>query len=457
LTEILFERGLAKVVFATETMSLGIHMPARSVVIQGVRKRSEAGFRRLSLNELTQMAGRAGRRGIDPEGKCLIALDSPEAEDDTRQLLRGAPEPIQSQFRVGYSSAALLVDLYREPAAVRRVIESSFGQFQNRRQMARLEAERAELLTRLAKADGIESPCCTLVDLLRYREQRSALETERERVRRLGLGGKGKGRRSATEGAPWSEGLHEARQRLEAMALEMSQVPCHRCPHRGAQERQLKRSDRVRQALEDRGRSLRDLRESYWDQCLRVVEVLRHFGCLDGATLLPAGRLIASLRHDNELLVARVAFSGLLDGLPPAETAALLACVVEEPRETETLFARQVLKRLPHLRRRVQALESLAAEVDRVQQSRRVFRPVSMHTTYLAATYEWAAGEENWIRLIRDHFGGHEGDLIRAFRRLIDLHRQLAESPELPDALRATLRAAVKMLDRGIVLESALI
>jgi ATP-dependent RNA helicase HelY len=457
LTEVLFERGLVKVVFATETMSLGIHMPARSVVIQGVRKRSEAGFRRLSLNELTQMAGRAGRRGIDPEGKCLIALDSPEAEDDTRQLLAGSPEPIQSQFRVGYSSAALLVDLYREPAAVRRVIESSFGQFQNRLRMVRLEAERAELLTRLVTAEGIESPCCTLVDLLNYREQRIALEAERERVRRLGLGGKGKARRGGSEGLPWSEGLHEARQRLEAMALALSQIPCHRCPHRGAQERQLKRSDRVRQALEERARSLRDLRESYWDQCVRVVEVLRHFGCIDGATLAPMGRLIASLRHDNELLVARVAFSGLLDGLPPAETAALLACVVEEPRETETLFARQILKRLPHLRRRVQALESLAAEVDRVQQSRRVFRPVSLHTTFLAATYEWAAGEEDWIRVIRSHFGGHEGDLIRAFRRLIDLCRQLAESAELPAPLQTALRDAVKMLDRGIVLESALI
>jgi ATP-dependent RNA helicase HelY len=68
-------------------MSLGIHMPARSVVIQGVRKRSEAGFRRLSLNELTQMAGRAGRRGIDPEGKCLIALDG---KRKTTRHARGA-------------------------------------------------------------------------------------------------------------------------------------------------------------------------------------------------------------------------------------------------------------------------------------------------------------------------------------------------------------------------------
>jgi ATP-dependent RNA helicase HelY len=457
LTEVLFERGLVKVVFATETMSLGIHMPAKSVVIQGVRKRSDAGFRRLMLNELTQIAGRAGRRGIDPEGKCVIALDSPEAEDEVRQLLAGSPEPIQSRFRVGYSSAALLVDIYREPAAVRRIIESSFGQFQNRTRIQALEAERTELLTKLAAAEGIRTPCCTIADLLAYREKRAALEEERERVRRSGLGGKRKGRRRGETGSPWAEDLHAARQRLEAMALELAATPCHRCPHRANQERLLKRSDRVRQAIEGRGQTLRELKESYWEQFLRVDEVLRHFGCLEDSTLTPIGRLIASLRHDNELLVARVAFSGLLEGLQPAEAGALLSCLVEEPRETESLYARQLFKRLPHLRRRVQGLEGLAAEVLRVQQSRRVNRPVSMHATFLAVTYEWIDGEEDWIRLIRNCFGGHEGDLIRAFRRLIDLCRQLIDSPELSETLRASLLQAVTMLDRGIVLESALI
>jgi ATP-dependent RNA helicase HelY len=458
LTEVLFERGLVRVVFATETMSLGIHMPAKSVVIQGIRKRTDIGFRQLMQNELTQMAGRAGRRGIDPEGKCLIALDAPEAEDEARQLLAGAPEPIQSRFRVGYSSAALLVDLYRDPAAVRRVIESSFGQYQNRQRIRVLERERAELLSRLAKTEGISSPCCAITDLLAYREKRAALEADRERARRLGLGGKRGGRRrGATGGSPWSEGLHEARQRLEVMALELSQMPCHRCPHRGDHERLLKRSDRIRQTLEGRGESLRNLEQSYWEQFLRVVEVLRHFDYLTDSTLSPEGRLIASLRHDNELLVARMAFSGLLDGLQPAEAAALLSCLVEEPRETETLYARELLRRVPHLRRRVQALEALAGEVERVQQGRRVDLPISMHTTYLAVTYEWTAGEEDWIRLIRNFFGGHEGDLIRVFRRLIDLCRQLIDSPELPAALHASLVQAVRMLDRGIVLESALI
>jgi len=461
LVEGLFERGLVKVVFATETMSLGIHMPAKSVIVQGIRKRTDVGFRQLTLNELTQMAGRAGRRGIDVEGKCLIALDAPEAEEEVRQLLAGEPEPVQSRFRVGYSSAALLVDIYREPGAIRRVIESSFGQYQNRRRIRVLEAERAELLTRLAKTEGIRSPCCAITDLLAYREKRAALEAERERVRRLGLGGQRGGRRRGGAGGPalggWSESLHEARQRLEAMALDLSRLPCHRCPHRGDQERQLKRSDRIRQALEGRGQTLRDLEQSYWEQFLRVVEVLRHFAYLTDSRLSPEGRLIASLRHDNELTVARVAFSGLLEGLQPAETAALLSCLVEEPRETETLFARELLKRIPHLRRRVQALEALADEVARVQQNRRVNLPVSMHTTYMAVTYEWTAGEEDWARLIRTFFGGHEGDLIRAFRRLIDLGRQLIDSPELPDTLRSCLTQAVRMLDRGIVLESALI
>ena len=461
LTEVLFERGLVKIVFATETMSLGIHMPAKSVVIQGIRKRSDLGFRQLTLNELTQMAGRAGRRGIDPEGKCLLALDAPQAEVEVRELLAGRPEPIQSRFRVGYSSAALLVDLYREPAVIRRVIETSFGQFQNRQRIQVLEAERGELLTRLARAEGISSPCCSITDLLAYREKRAALEVERERVRRLGLGGRegrrarGGGRRGT--GSPWVENLHEARQRLEAMALALSGLPCHRCPHRGHQEQLLKRSDRIRRALEGRGQALRELKESYWEQFLRVVEVLRHFGCLEDSTLSPPGRLVGSLRHDNELLVARVAFSGLLEGLPPAETTALLSCLVEEPREIETLYARHLFKRLPYLKRRVQVLETLAEEVGRVQRARQVSLPVSMHTTLLAATYEWTDGEEDWVRLIRDCYGGHEGDLIRAFRRLIDLCRQLMDSPELSSDLRSSLQQALPMLDRGIVLESALI
>src|SRR2546426_8980215 len=94
-------------------------MPARSVVLQGVTKRTDRGFRALSHNELTQMAGRAGRRGIDPEGKCVIALDARDGVEDLLRVVDGSPEPIERQFKLGYGSAALLLGTGAPPEALR--------------------------------------------------------------------------------------------------------------------------------------------------------------------------------------------------------------------------------------------------------------------------------------------------------------------------------------------------
>lgn len=463
LTEVLFERGLVQVVFATETMSLGIHMPAKSVVIGGLRKRTDLGFRGLTVGELFQMAGRAGRRGIDQEGTCLLTLDSAETVEDAVRLVRGDPEPIDSRFRIGYSSAALLIEMQRDPEAIRKTIEKSFGQFQNRRKIEASRREQEELICRLADTEDTASPCCPVSTLIEYRERRAALEQERERLGMLRVATakagrrRGRGRRSAGSPTFFWGNYEESRVKVDAMALALSQMPCHRCAERSLRERQLKQSRRLGQMLERHHQTQQQLQNSYWEQFLRIVGIFQHFDYLDGGRLRAEGRLIASLRHDNELLVARVAFSGLLNGLSPEELAALLSCLVEEPRTTEQPAARLFLRDQAHVRRRVKTLEELSQEVDGVQRSFQVQLPVSMHTTYLAATHRWVSGEDNWPALVEQSFGGHEGDLIRAFRRLIDLCRQLEESPELPTDLTRTLARATAMLDRGIVLESALI
>jgi superfamily II RNA helicase len=371
LTEVLFERGLVQVVFATETMSLGIHMPAKSVVIENLRKRSDYGFRTLRVGELTQMAGRAGRRGIDSNGMCLVVVEGREALNEALRLIKGEPEPIESRFRIGYSSAAMLIQSLHDPQAIRKTIERSFGQFQNR-QRIRL------------------------------------LETERERF------------------------LHQ-------------------------RERRGKHSKQAWPALEQRTRQLALLQDSYWDEFLRITAILHRFGCLKAGELSSEGRLVATLRHDNELLVARVLFSGVLDGLVPAELAALLSCLSEESREGEVRYSWSLLKQHRDLQERLQSMGRLAQELHEVQRAHQVTLPVSVQVGYLAASYRWASGEEDWAGLVREAYGGHEGDLIRAFRRLIDLCRQLAESPEVEASLREQLWNTVSALDRGIVFESALI
>ena len=466
LTETLFERGLTRVVFATETMSLGIHMPAKSVVLQDLTKRSDYGFRTLSHNELTQMAGRAGRRGIDPEGKCIIGLDAPETVEEVLHLIRKRSEPIDSQFRIGYSSAALLVLTYKNPDDIRRNIESSFGQFQNQKRIQVIEQEIAELTGRLERTRRVDIPCCTVEELLAYQAKRQELETLTQDLHRLRPGRPQFGRRGRRRGRSFPRveevppAVHdyvELKRRIAEKGLALAELRCHRCKERHRLEKALKRERRLTEAIRNQTRTLDHLRNTYWEQFLRVLEVLTRFGYLRDRTLTQEGLLIAGLRHDNELLVARVVFSGALDKFRPNELMALLSCVVEEPREIETAFARRLLKRQPHLRHGIRQIEGLAREVTDVQQAHRVFLPVSMHTTYLSAAYEWAAGEEDWMYVVEEHYGGHEGDLIRAFRRLIDLARQLLESPELPPVLKGELQAGVRSLDRGIVFESALI
>src|SRR5213592_3148206 len=197
LIELLFERGLCKVVFATETMSLGIHMPAKSVVLQSLTKRTDRGFRSLTHNELTQMAGRAGRRGIDPEGKCVMALDVRDGLEDMMRVVDGPPEPILSQFKLGYGSVALLLATGQDMATIRRTVESSFGQYQNLKKIRGLEAEVASLEMAVEDARRFTAPCGDFSRIGRYRAARAQVEQQRMARGRAGRHG-----RSVAEAEP---------------------------------------------------------------------------------------------------------------------------------------------------------------------------------------------------------------------------------------------------------------
>jgi superfamily II RNA helicase len=126
--EACFTQALVKVVFATETLALGINMPARSVVIEELTKYSGAGHAALTPGEYTQLTGRAGRRGIDEVGYAVV-LASPFHNFDDVARLAGAPgRAVTSSFRPTYNLAVSLVRRY-ERAEAYRVVTSSFAQY----------------------------------------------------------------------------------------------------------------------------------------------------------------------------------------------------------------------------------------------------------------------------------------------------------------------------------------
>jgi superfamily II RNA helicase len=199
------------------------------------------------------------------------------------------------------------------------------------------------------------------------------------------------------------------------------------------------------------------LASSYWTEFERVTRVLEHFGCVWEGTIALEGQIVAALRHDNELLLARALSSRAFHGASPAESALLLSCVIEEPRQADPSIVRSFLRRHPDIRKRIRNLEHTVQEVVDAQEAHGVDIGTPFQIQFVPSVYRWAHGEENWARLVQQSYGGHEGDLIRAFRRLIDLCRQVTEIDLVPEALRSTMSEAAYLLDRGIVFECALV
>ena len=198
-------------------------------------------------------------------------------------------------------------------------------------------------------------------------------------------------------------------------------------------------------------------RGAYWQEFLRVVEVLEQFGAVRERALEPKGRLIAGLRHDNELMVAEAVWRRIFEDVTPAEAAAVCSALLEESRSGEPMIARTFLKRNGKLRRKVDSLIAVADAVFQAQRGRHLAMPISVQPGFMPSVYRWASGDDDWSGIVESAFGGHEGDLIRAMRRLIDLLRQLADSDEVPPMVVRLLAQAARTIDRGIVYDSALI
>ena len=152
LVEILFQRGLVKVLFATETFAMGVNMPARSVVFASTRKNDGTGFRNLLSGEYTQMSGRAGRRGLDATGVVILmhSDDLPDVNGLNKMIL-GQSRKLQSQFRITYS---MVLNLLRvEALKVEEMIKRSFSENATQRLLPQQQDKLRQFEGRIAELE----------------------------------------------------------------------------------------------------------------------------------------------------------------------------------------------------------------------------------------------------------------------------------------------------------------
>ena len=179
--EELFSAGLVKVVYATETLALGINMPARTVVLESVRKWNGSAHVTLTPGEYTQLTGRAGRRGIDVEGHAVVLASDDLEPDFVSSLASRRTYPLVSAFRPTYNMAVNLLGRSTRSRA-REVLESSFAQFQADRGVVELAARARAKRRGLAELE--ERMHCHLGDFREYAAlRRSIAEAQSELAR----------------------------------------------------------------------------------------------------------------------------------------------------------------------------------------------------------------------------------------------------------------------------------
>ena len=160
IVETCFERNLLAVVFATETLALGVNMPARSVALDRFTKYSDAGRQFLTSGEFSQMTGRAGRRGLDDEGHAIVCFAPEVALHDVARVALAPPADLHSSFRPTYNFTANLINHFEYDTAV-EVVRRSYAQFEtdhrttgSRRSLSDQLIARHHVLEHFGCADG---------------------------------------------------------------------------------------------------------------------------------------------------------------------------------------------------------------------------------------------------------------------------------------------------------------
>ncbi|KAL3642841.1 Helix-loop-helix protein 2 [Castilleja foliolosa] len=154
LVELLFQEGLVKALFATETFAMGLNMPAKTVVFTSVKKWDGDSHRYIGSGEYIQMSGRAGRRGKDERGICIIMVDDQMEMNTLKDMVLGKPAPLLSTFRLSYYSILNLMSRAEGQFTAEHVIRHSFHQFQHEKTLPDIEKKVSQLEEEAATLDA---------------------------------------------------------------------------------------------------------------------------------------------------------------------------------------------------------------------------------------------------------------------------------------------------------------
>ena len=422
--EELFQRGLLKAIFATETLALGINMPARTVLLEKLTKWNGEAHVPITPGEYTQLTGRAGRRGIDFEGNAVV-MWSPTVDSATAAGLAATRTyPLRSSFSPTYNMSINLLERYGRERA-RNSLKSSFAQFQADRAVVGLDKQIRKNENAIAEYRTEE--LCHLGNFSEYAKLRREIKQAEVLL----------SKRSRID----NKQRAHLEQELSGYRRAMKAHPCHSCNDRESHARIAERADRLireNEGLIARVENRTNVIAKTFD---KVTQVLNTLDYLQGDSVTPSGKMLSKIYAESDLSIAETLNSGVLDKLSDIEIASVLSIFLFETRKPEDpkIPNANVQDALSQIVSIWSKLHNLESEYDLKTQKEPDFG-------FCWIAFRWGGG--HGLNSVLRNSDLSVGDFVRAVKQLIDLLNQVAGARS---ELREKCLSAIKKLDRGVV------
>ena len=507
IVERCFALGLIKIVFATETLAVGVNMPARTVVIDRLTKYDGTSHVMIKPSDYSQLTGRAGRRGIDTRGTAFVVWEPFVSFDAVHQLVTSKAFHLSSSFRPTYNMATNLIATTSEIQAT-HLLNLSLAQFQSARdvvhlqaRIGRLELQRQRLLREFDDSEELAHAYMTLL-AERSSSAKGSVRSDAFSLIRLGdvINGDELGVREALLVIAKSERKSKVRLTLigtragvvhvssDDVTLRPRVLGHHDLPHpysptsstfqeralellnhRGSPTRNVQ-TPVVEATVDDddpryreRMRAAKDLVKVDSDRVKLLDQIDKSQGAIvarfralqrlltdhefvEGWSLTQKGEVLRSIFHECDLVIAESAWRGLFDGLTAPELCGVMSCFVFEPRgDDETIVKISGLAG-----ERVKQIERLSASIREDEKACGITQHRGLHRGFFEIARDWCAGSQLEDVLTDDL---QPGDFVRTMRQIADLLRQIGNASQNDDTKRLATQAS-QSIQRGVVLAS---
>ena len=434
LVEKLFQQGLIKVVFATETLAAGINMPARSTVISSTSKRTDSGHRMLTASEFLQMSGRAGRRGMDDVGYVTIVGTQFQSPEEVAELVLSDANPLESRFSPSYSMVLNLLQRFSLEEA-KELILKSFGYFSSGTRLHPLLKLQEQIKSEMKEREFVCPFKLCDNELHEYDKIRHIYVQNRQTYKKICKQERSKNRPLSAEAVKFGK-------ETKAMLEKMHSFKCDNCKLYKKHSKNIEVLTRFSIRLTKLDKEIEKQRDIFWNKFLAHRNVLIDMGYLKDDYPTAQGMTTSQIRSENELFIAEIIFSNVLDNLSPAELASVICAITTEDLRIDIPY----LPISQTVRKTLNQIRNIRRKLEKIQNRHSVEAPMYINPYFSALIELWVNGAE-W-ETITEQIDMGEGDIVRSFKRVVDVLRQFTTIDNVPESLVFTAREAIDKIQR---------